>query len=106
MERLKKPSTIAALTWLKDRCVSMKVPQSRVMVEKAIDEIEYRIPKKPDSKYVRVRGRHQYIPICPTCDTELDDYECCSTYGDDLGETYYCPICGQAIDASYLEEEQ
>ena len=36
MERLRKPSTIAALTWLKDRWVSMKVPQSRVMVEKAI----------------------------------------------------------------------
>lgn len=93
MERLKKPSTRAALTWLKDRWVSMKVPQSRAMVEKAIEELEYRIPKKPDSKYVMVRGRYQYIPICPTCN-------------DDLDETYYCPTCGQAIDTSYLEEEQ
>ena len=90
MERLKKPSTIAALTWLKDRCVSMKVPQSRVMVEKAIDEIEYRIPKKPDSKYVRVRGWHQYIPICQTCNTELDE--------EKSSENNFCPNCGQAID--------
>ena len=91
MERLKKPSTIAALTWLKDRWVSMKVPHSRAMVEKAIEELGYRIPKKPDSKYDR--SSHQYIPICPTC-------------GDDLDETYYCPTCGQAIDTSYLEGEQ
>ena len=91
MERLKKPSTRAALTWLKDRWVSMKVPESRAMVEKAIEELGYRIPKKPDSKYDR--DRHQYIPICPTCDTELE-------------ETEYCPVCGQAIDTSYLEEEQ
>ena len=91
MERLKKPSTIAALTWLKDRWVSMKVPESRAMVEKAIEELGYRIPKKPDSKYDR--DRHQYVPICPTCN-------------DDLDETYYCPTCGQAIDTSYLEEEQ
>ena len=91
MERLKKPSTIAALTWLKDRWVSMKVPQSRAMIEKAIEELGYRIPKKPDTRYVQ--SRHQYIPICPTC-------------GDDLDETYYCPICGQAIDTSYLEEER
>ena len=88
MERLKKPSTIAALTWLKDRCVSMKVPQSRVMMEKAIDEIEYRIPKKPDSKYDR--SRHQYIPICQTCNTELDE--------EKSSENNFCPNCGQAID--------
>ena len=104
MERLKKPSTIAALTWLKDRWVSMKVPHSRAMVEKAIEELGYRIPKKPDSKYVR--SRHQYIPICPTCDTELEGAEYCSTVGEDLDETYYCPNCGQAIDTSYLEGEQ
>ena len=91
MERLKKPTTIAALTWLKDRWVSMKVPESRAMVEKAIEELGYRIPKKPDSKYDQ--SRHQYIPICPTCN-------------DDLDETYYCPTCGQAIDTSYLEEGQ
>ena len=91
MERLKKPTTIAALTWLKDRLVSMIVPQSRVMVEKAIEELGYRIPKKPDSKYDK--SRHQYIPICPTCDTELEDTE-------------YCSVCGQAIDTSYLEKEQ
>ena len=91
MERLKKPTTIAALTWLKDRWVSMKVPESRAMVEKAIEELGYRIPKKPDSKYDR--SRHQYTPICPTCN-------------DDLDETYYCPTCGQAIDTSYLDEEQ
>ena len=89
MERLKKPSTIAALTWLKDRWVSMKVPHSRAMVEKAIEELGYRIPKKPDYK----QSRRQYIPICPTCDTELEGTE-------------YCSVCGQAIDASYLEEEQ
>ena len=83
MERLKKPSTRAALTWLKDRWVSMKVPQSRVMVEKAIEEMGYRIPKKPDTRYMQ--SRHQYIPICPPCN-------------DDLDETYYCPTCGQAID--------
>jgi hypothetical protein len=83
MDKMKKPTAIAALTWLKDRWVSMKVPQSRAMVEKAIEELGYRIPKKPDSKYDR--DRHQYIPICPTCD-------------DDLDETYYCPNCGQAID--------
>lgn len=88
MERLKKPSTIAALTWLKDRWVSMKVPQSRVMVEKAIDEMEYRIPKKPDSKYDR--DRHQYIPICQTCNTELDE--------EKSSENNFCPNCGQAID--------
>ena len=104
MERLKKPSTRAALTWLKDRWACMKVPESRAMVEKAIDEMEYRIPKKPDSKYDR--SRHQYIPICPTCDTELEGAEYCSTVGEDMDETYYCPICGQAIDVSYLEEEQ
>jgi hypothetical protein len=91
MERLKKPSTIAAITWLKDRWVSMKVPQSRAMVEKAIEELGYRIPKKPDTRYEQ--SRHQYVPICPTCNNDLD-------------ETYYCPICGQAIDTSYLEEEQ
>lgn len=102
MERLKKPSTIAALTWLKDRRVSMKVHESRAMVEKAIEELGYRIPKKPDYK----QSRRQYIPICPTCDTELEGAEYCSTYGEDLDETYYCPICGQAIDTSYLEEEQ
>ena len=102
MERLKKPSTRAALTWLKDRWVSMKVPQSRVMVEKAIEELGYRIPKKPDYK----QSRRQYIPICPTCDTELEGAEYCSTCGDDLDETYYCLICGQAIDTSYLEGEQ
>ena len=90
MERLKKPTTIAALTWLKDRWVSMKVPESRAMVEKAIDEMGYRIPKKPDSKYDR--SRHQYIPICPTCN-------------DDLDETYYCPTCGQAIEWGDLEEK-
>ena len=89
MDRLKEPSTIAALTWLKDRWVSMKVPESRAMVEKAIEELEYRIPKKPDYK----QSRRQYILICPTCDTELEDTE-------------YCSVCGQAIDASYLEEEQ
>ena len=89
MERLKNPTTIAALTWLKDRWVSMKVPESRAMVEKAIEELGYRIPKKPDYK----QSRRQYIPICPTCN-------------DDLDETYYCPTCGQAIDTSYLEEEQ
>ena len=88
MERLKKPTTIAALTWLKDRWVSMKVPQSRVMVEKAIDGLEYRIPKKPDSKYDR--SRHQYIPICQTCNTELDE--------DKSSENNFCPNCGQAID--------
>lgn len=88
MERLKKPTTIAALTWLKDRWVSMKVPQSRAMVEKAIDEIEYRIPKKPDSKYDR--SRHQYIPICQTCNTELDE--------EKSSENNFCPNCGQAID--------
>ena len=102
MERLKKPTTIAALTWLKDRWVSMKVPHSRAMVEKAIEELEYRIPKKPDYK----QSRRQYIPICPTCDTELEGAEYCSTCGEDLDETYYCPTCGQAIDTSYLEEEQ
>ena len=91
MERLKKPSTIAALTWLKDRWVSMKVPQSRAMVEKAIEELGYRIPKKPDTRYEQ--SCHQYIPICPTCN-------------DDLDETYYCQTCGQAIDTSYLEGEQ
>ena len=88
MERLKKPSTIAALTWLKDRCVSMKVPQSRVMVEKAIDGLGYRIPKKPDSKYDR--RRHQYVPICQTCNTELDE--------EKSSENNFCPNCGQAID--------
>ena len=91
MEGMKKPSTGAALKWLKDRWVSMKVPESRAMVEKAIEELGYRIPKKPDSKYDK--SRHQYIPICPTCGNELD-------------ETYYCPTCGQAIDTSYLEGEQ
>ena len=91
MDRLKEPTTIAALKWLKDRWVSMKVPESRVMVEKAIEELGYRIPKKPDSKYDR--SRHQYIPICPTCDTELEGAE-------------YCSVCGQAIDTSYLEEVQ
>ena len=104
MDKIGKPSTRAALTWLKDRWVSMKVPKSRVMVEKAIEELGYRIPKKPDSKYVR--SRHQYIPICPTGDTELEGAEYCSTVGEDLDETYYCPICGQAIDTSYSEEEQ
>ena len=88
MERLKKPTAIAALTWLKDRWVSMKVPESRAMVEKAIDEIEYRIPKKPDSKYDR--SRHQYIPICQTCNTELDE--------EKSSENNFCPNCGQAID--------
>ena len=90
MERMKKPSTIAALTWLKDRWVSMTAPESRAMIEKAIEELEYRIPKKPDSKYDR--DRHQYIPICPTCN-------------DDLDETYYCPTCGQAIEWGDLEEK-
>ena len=88
MERLKKPSTIAALTWLKDRWVSMKVPHSRAMVEKAIEELGYRIPKKPDSKYDR--SRHQYIPICQTCNTELDE--------EKSSENNFCPNCGQAID--------
>ena len=88
MERLKKPSTIAALTWLKDRWVSMKAPHSRAMVEKAIEELGYRIPKKPDSKYDR--SRHQYIPICPTCNTELDE--------EKSSENNFCPNCGQAID--------
>ena len=88
MERLKKPSTKAALTWLKDRWVSMKVPQSRVMVEKAIEELGYRIPKKPDSKYDR--SRHQYISICQTCNTELDE--------EKSSENNFCPNCGQAID--------
>ena len=83
MDKIGKPSTRAALTWLKDRWVSMKVPESRAMMEKAIEEMGYRISKKPDSKYDR--DRHQYIPICPTC-------------GEDLDETYYCPNCGQAID--------
>ena len=88
MERLKKPSTIAALTWLKDRWVSMKVPESRAMVEKAIEELGYRIPKKPDSKYDRIR--HQYVPICQTCNTELDE--------EKSSENNFCPNCGQAID--------
>ena len=88
MERLKKPSTIAALTWLKDRWVSMKVPESRAMVEKAIEELGYRIPKKPDSKYDR--SRHQYVPICQTCNTELDE--------EKSSENNFCPNCGQAID--------
>ena len=88
MERLKKPPTIAALTWLKDRWVSMKVPESRAMVEKAIEELGYRIPKKPDSKYDR--SRHQYVPICQTCNTELDE--------EKSSENNFCPNCGQAID--------
>jgi predicted RNA-binding Zn-ribbon protein involved in translation (DUF1610 family) len=88
MDKMKKPTAIAALTWLKDRWVSMKVPQSRAMVEKAIDEIGYRIPKKPDSKYDR--SRHQYIPICQTCNTELDE--------EKSSENNFCPNCGQAID--------
>ena len=88
MERLKNPSTIAALTWLKDRYVSMKVPESRAMVEKAIEELGYRIPKKPDSKYDR--SRHQYVPICQTCNTELDE--------EKSSENNFCPNCGQAID--------
>ena len=91
MERLKKPSTRAALKWLKDRWVNMRVPQSRimvVMVEKAFDEMEYRIPKKPDSKYDR--SRHQYVPICQTCNTELDE--------EKSSENNFCPTCGQAID--------
>ena len=88
MEKPKKPSTIAALTWLKDRWVSMKVPQSRAMVEKAIEELGYRIPKKPDSKYDQ--SRHQYIPICQTCNTELDE--------EKSSENNFCPNCGQAID--------
>ena len=88
MERLKKPSTIATLTWLKDRWVSMKVPHSRAMIEKAIEEMEYRIPKKPDSKYDR--SRHQYIPICQTCNTELDE--------EKSSENNFCPTCGQAMD--------
>lgn len=83
MERMKKPTVEAALTWLKDRWVSMKVPESRAMIEKAIEELGYRIPKKPDTRYEQ--NRHQYVTICPTCN-------------DDLDETYYCPICGQAID--------
>ena len=88
MERLKKPSTIAALTWLKDRCVSMKVPQSRVMIEKAIEEMGYRIPKKPDTRYEQ--SRHQYVPICPTCNDDLDE--------EKSSENNFCPNCGQAID--------
>ena len=88
MERMKKPSTIAALTWMKDRWVSMKVPESRAMVEKAIEELGYRIPKKPDSKYDK--SRHQYIPICQTCNTELDE--------EKSSENNFCPNCGQAID--------
>ena len=96
MERLKKPTTIAALTWLKDRWVSMKVPESRAMVEKAIEELGYRIPKKPDTRYEQ--SRHQYVPICPTCGEELDEWE--------YSANEYCPNCGQAIDTSYLEEVQ
>jgi len=87
MERLKKPSTIAALTWLKDRCVSMKVPQSRVMVEKAIEEIGYRIPKKPEVSHLSCAD----VCACPTCGEEVDNW--------------YCPACGQAIEWGDLEEK-
>ena len=83
MERLKKPSTIAALTWLKDRCVSMKVPQSRAMVEKAIEELGYRVPKKPVTVNIHFSG--QFLPGCPVCEEIIEDED-------------YCPNCGQAID--------
>ena len=85
MERLMKPSTVAAITWLKDRLVSMQVPKSRSMIEKAIEDMQYRIEKYPDSRYDQ--SQHEYVPVCPTCGEELEEYEC-----------EYCPNCGQAIE--------
>lgn len=63
MERLMKPSTVAAITWLRDRLVSTKVPGSRSMIKKAVEELEYRVPKKPVTVNTHFSG--QFLPGCP-----------------------------------------
>lgn len=87
-------TTEQSLAWLKARLremrKEMRTPKSRNAVSKAIEELEFRVEKKPVTVNTHMSGL--FVPGCPTCENELTDEE-------------YCPVCGQAIDWSDMEEE-
>ena len=90
MDRLKKSSADRALSWLNKRFSGTAIPGERMMMKKAISELEYRVPKKPEVRHISLAD----VPACPACMEILEE------------EYDYCPACGQAIDTSYLEGEQ
>lgn len=58
------------------------------VLKKAIDALEYRVPKKPHKVHdVDEKGNPYYTYVCDECGNVIDEYE------DD-----FCPNCGQAID--------
>ena len=80
-----------ALKYLKD-FIDNEEPQigayNTTILKKAIDALEYRVPKKPNKyKCVAVDGRSYYEFICDECGCVLDE-----TIDD------FCTSCGQAID--------
>lgn len=85
---IREPSIETAYKWLKKRGECVTMTGARLMYKKAIDELEYRIPKRPEPGYMH----REMVPTCPKCGYEIDDED-------------YCPVCGQAIDWSDMEEE-
>lgn len=82
MERLKKPSADRVLSWLNKRFSGTAMPGERMMMKKAIYELDYRVLKKPEVRHISLAD----VPACPTCMEILKE------------EYDYCPNCGQAID--------
>lgn len=82
MKELKEPSTDRVLSWLNKRLSGTAMPGARMMMKKAISDLEYRVPKKPEVRHISLAD----VPACPTCMEILKE------------EYDYCLACGQAID--------
>lgn len=66
------------------------------VLKKAIDALEYRIPKKPHKVHDMYENGHPYyVYVCDECGNVIDEYE------DD-----FCPNCGQAIDWDEIDCEE
>lgn len=95
MKELKEPSADRVLSWFNKRLSGTAMPGARMMMKKAISELEYRVPKKPEVRHISLAD----VPACPT-------WPACPTCMKILKEEYdYCPTCGQAIDWPDQEEK-
>ena len=69
------------------------------VLKKAVDALEYRVPKKPHKVHDVDEEGHPYYTyvVCDNCGNVIDEYE-----------DYFCPNCGQAVDWDDMgcEEEQ
>lgn len=77
-----------------------KCPLITKALEMAIQALEYRTPKKPDTDTVNrgidVSGEYdiEYNYVCPNCGVVVGNFETEDIWYD------FCPNCGQALDWS------